>query len=94
MEASKGKLELALIPELQKMSKNNDAARMDDVALARGENFAKWLASRSAEDLAPPAEVLAKVKARRLPQEEESANPRSRAAVRAARERKPDQIRQ
>ena len=39
-------------------------------------------------------EVLAKVKARRLPQEEESVNPRSRAAVRAARERKPDEIRQ
>ena len=81
-------------PEVSRTTGMLDAARMDDVALARGENFAKWLASRSAEDLAPPAEVLAKVKARRLPEEEESVNPRSRAAVRAARERKPDEIRQ
>eukprot|EP01043_Picozoa_sp_COSAG02_P020678 COSAG02_NODE_1025_length_15146_cov_21.959460_10_plen_358_part_00 len=76
-------------PEVSRTTGKLDAARMDDVALGRGEQFADWLASRADEELAPPEEYLVKLKAMQTGTEEErlnATNPRSRAVVRARRE--------
>jgi large subunit ribosomal protein L15 len=76
-------------PEVSRTTGKLDPARVDDVALGRGEQFAAWLESRADDELAPPEEYLVKLKAMQTGTEEErlnATNPRSRAVVRARRE--------